>query len=38
MNRWVTDRIITATALHLDLPLLTRDTQIVKYDRVTTVW
>ncbi len=32
------DRIITATALHLDLPLLTRDTQIVKYDRVTAVW
>lgn len=32
------DRIITATALHLGLPLLTRDTQIAGYGRVTTVW
>ncbi|MCP4183653.1 MAG: type II toxin-antitoxin system VapC family toxin [Hyphomicrobiales bacterium] len=32
------DRIIAATALHLDLPLLTRDSQIVQFSRITTVW
>ena len=32
------DRIITATALHLKLPLLTRDSEIVKFDRVMAVW
>ena len=34
----VSDRIITATALHLNLPLLTRDTQIARFDLVTVVW
>lgn len=32
------DRIITATALHLKLPLLTRDSEIVKFDQITAVW
>lgn len=34
----LSDRIITATALHLNLPLLTRDTQIARFDLVTVVW
>lgn len=34
----MSDRIITATALHLNLPLLTRDTQIARFGLVTAVW
>ena len=32
------DQIITATALHLGLPLLTRDSQIAQFSRVDVVW
>ena len=32
------DRVIAATALHLELPLLTRDTRIIKVGAISTVW
>jgi predicted nucleic acid-binding protein len=32
------DRIIAATALSLGLPLVTRDTEILRLTNVTTVW
>lgn len=32
------DRIIAATALHLDLPLLTRDRRIRRVSSVNTIW
>lgn len=46
MNRWVTDthvpdmpdRIIAATALHLNLPLLSRDRQIASLPGIIVVW
>ncbi len=46
MSRWVTDthvpdmpdRIIAATALHLNLPLLSRDGQIAQVPSLTVIW
>lgn len=32
------DRIITATAMTMDLPLVTRDKKIIEYPHVKTIW